>query len=139
MLGSLYTTFAGRLLDIFFFGAGEAAMVGLVASAATAGGAGGADTGLETPTSAGFGDCFEHALTASNSPRVAKPAIILSLCWRDQDESVVPEIFWLVAWLVDFWFGFWFGDCQVVAILSPPLRLAQSEVIWQRSGQPAAD
>ncbi len=45
---------------------------------------------------AGFGDCFEHALTASNSPRIAEPAIIASFCWRNQDESVVPEIMLLL-------------------------------------------
>jgi len=71
------------------------------------------DPGLETPTSAGFGDCFEHALPASNSPRIAKPAIIASFCWRDQDESVVPEIeLLLVAWLLDLWVV----DFQIVAI-----------------------
>jgi len=105
-------------------GAGEAAAVGV--GAGVAAGAAEIGAGLETPTSAGLGDCFEHALTASNSPRIAKPAIIASFCWRDQDESVVPEIVLLVAWLTDF---------QMVAILSPPLRLAQSEVIWQESGQ----
>src|SRR5260370_29676372 len=73
--------------------------------------------GWETPTSAGLGDCFEHALTASNSPRIAKPAIIASFCWRDQDESVVPEIVLLVAWLVDLWLvDFWSVDFQIVAI-----------------------
>ncbi len=45
---------------------------------------------------AGFGDCFEHALTASNSPRIAEPAIIASFCWRNQDESVGPEIMLLL-------------------------------------------
>jgi hypothetical protein len=46
------------------------------------------------PASGGFGDCFEHALIASNSPRIAKPAIIAiaSFCWRDQDGSIVPQI-----------------------------------------------
>jgi hypothetical protein len=87
---------------------------------------------LETPTSAGFGDCFEHALTASNSPSIAKHAIIASFCWRDQDESVVPEIMLLLGvWLL----GFLSPDFQVVVILSPPLRLAQSKVIWQENDQ----
>jgi hypothetical protein len=58
---------------------GAAAVAGLV-------------VGLETPTSGGFGDCFEHALIATNSPRIVKPAIIASFCWRDQEESIVPEI-----------------------------------------------
>ena len=48
--------------------------------------------GLETPTSAGFADCFEHALTASSSPRIPKPAIMASFCWRDQDEIMVSEL-----------------------------------------------
>jgi hypothetical protein len=90
------------------------------------------DAGLETPTSAGFGPCFEHALTASNSPRIAKPAIIASFCWRDQDESIVPETVLLGSWLL----GFWSPDFQVVVILSPPLRLAQSKVMWQEGSQP---
>jgi hypothetical protein len=51
-----------------------------------------------------------------------KPAIIASFCWRDQDESTVPEIV-LLAWLLDFLSP----DCQIVVMLSPPLRLAQSE------------
>ena len=58
----------------------------LLASVAAVGAA------LETPTSAGFGDCFEHAIIASNSPRIAKPAMIASFCWRDQEPSVVSEI-----------------------------------------------
>jgi len=48
---------------------------------------------------------------------MAKPAIIASFCWRDQDESVVPEIVLLVAWLVEFWLvDFWLADFQIVAI-----------------------
>jgi len=69
-----------------------------------------ADGGLETPTSAGFGDCFEHALAASNSPRIAKLAIMAIFCWRDHEESSVPENVLLGSVLfVDF-----------VAMLSPP-------------------
>jgi hypothetical protein len=127
-------TFAGRFFGVFF--AGKAAAVGLAAGVAAAAGVGEVDAGLEMPASAGFGDCFEHALTASNTPRIAKPAIIASFCWRDHGESVVPEIMLLVAWLADSWLAdFWLVDFQVVVILSPPLRLAQSEVIWQESGQ----
>jgi hypothetical protein len=48
--------------------------------------------GLETPTSAGFDDSFEQALTTTSTPRIKKHAIIASFCWRDQDESIVPEI-----------------------------------------------
>jgi hypothetical protein len=57
-------------------------------------------TGLEILASAGFGDCLEQALTASNTPKIAKLAIIASFCWRDQDESVVPEIVLFVACFV---------------------------------------
>src|SRR5713101_6304827 len=107
--------FAGRLLGVFLTGEGEAAAVGVVIVVAA--GVVELDAGLETPTSAGFGPCFEHALTASNSPRIAKPAIIASFSWRDQDESVVPEIVLLVAWLVDLWLvDFWSVDFQIVAI-----------------------
>jgi hypothetical protein len=79
-------------LGVFFTRAGNAAAVGVVASVTGVAGVAELGAGLETPTSAGFGSCFEHALTASNSPRIAKPAIIASFCWRDQDESIVPEI-----------------------------------------------
>src|SRR4029077_17290668 len=92
-------------------GAGEAAAVGVFAGAVAVGVAE-LDAGLETPTSAGFGPCFEHALTASNSPRIAKLAIIASFCWRDQDESIVPEIVLMGSWLL----GFWSPDFQVVVI-----------------------
>jgi hypothetical protein len=112
-------------------GAGKAAAVGVATGADATADTGEFDAALETLTSAGFGDCFEHALTASNSPRIAKAAIIANFCWRDQDASVVPEIVFLVAWFVDFWSP----DFQVVVIFSPLLRLAQSEVIWQDSGQ----
>jgi hypothetical protein len=126
-------TLAGRFFDAFFTGAGEAAAVGVFAGAVAAGVAE-LGAGLGTPTSAGFGPCFEHALTASNSPTIAKPAVvaIASFCWRDLDESIVPEIVLLGAWLL----GFFSPDFQVVVILSPPLRRAQSEVISQESGQP---
>jgi hypothetical protein len=122
-------TFAGRFFGVFFTGAGDDAAVGVVASVAVAGAELGA--GLETPTSAGFGLCFEHALTTSNRLRIAKPAIMASFCWRDQDESIVPEIVLLGAWLL----GFLSPDFHVVVILSPPLRLAQSKVISQESAQ----
>lgn len=60
-------------------------------------------TGPETPTSAGFADCFEHALSPSKIPRITKPAIIASFCWRDQDESIVPaNVLLVVVLLVDF-------------------------------------
>src|ERR1700681_2262528 len=124
-------TFAGRFLGVFFTRAGNAAAVGVVAAVTAAAGVAGPGAGLETPTSAGFGSCFEQALTTSNSPRIAKPAIMASFCWRDQDESIVPEIVLLGAWLL----GFLSPDFQVVVILSPPLRLAQSKVISQESGQ----
>jgi hypothetical protein len=59
--------------------------------------------GPETPTSAGFADCFEQALSPSNIPSITKPAIIASFCWRDQDERVVPvNVLLVVALLVDF-------------------------------------
>jgi hypothetical protein len=125
-------------LGVFFADAGDAAAVGVIAGASAGAGVAEIGAGLETATSAGFGDCFEHALTASNSPRIAKPAIvaIASFCWRDQDEGVVPEMVLLVAWLAKVWFvDFLSPDFQVVVILSPPLRLAQSQVIWQPSGQ----
>jgi hypothetical protein len=124
-------TFAGRFFGVFFAGAGNAAAVGEVAGVAVIAGVAGVDAVLDTPARAGFEDCFEHALKASNSPRIAKPAIIASFCCRDQDESVVPETVLLVALLLDFLSP----DFQVVAIVSPPLRLAQSEVIGQESGQ----
>jgi hypothetical protein len=90
--------------------------------------------GLETPDSAGFGDCFEHAVIARNSPRIAAPVIvaIASFCWREQDENVVPEIELLFVACFVVW---WSPDFQMVVILSPRLRLAQSEVIGQESCQ----
>jgi len=92
-------TFAGRFLSVFLAGGGKAAAVEAIAGVAAAAGVADIGAGLETPTSAGFGDCFEHALTASNSPRIPKPAIvaIAGFFWRDQDESVVPEMVLLVA------------------------------------------
>jgi hypothetical protein len=89
------------LFGLFVFLAGMAATVAAGAGGTTAAGVAEVAAGLETPTSAGFGDCFEHALTASNVARIAKLAIIASFCWRDQDEddSVVPEIVLLVVWL----------------------------------------
>jgi hypothetical protein len=97
--------FAGRRLGVFFAGLGNtaAAVVGdAVALAPGIAGAVEVDAGLETATRAGFGDCFEQALTASISPRSAKPAIMASFCWRDQDESAVPEIMSFVGCSVDF-------------------------------------
>jgi hypothetical protein len=127
-------TFDGRFLGVFFAGAGEAAAVAVVTGTGAVAPSAELDAGLETPTSAGFGPCFEHALTASNSPRIAKPAIIASFCWRDQDKSIVPETVLLGSWLL----GFLSPDFQVVVILSPPLRLAQSKVMWQEGSQPDA-
>jgi hypothetical protein len=101
-------TFAGRFPGVFLACVVEAATVagvGLVVSVATAAGAAEFPVGLDTPTSAGFGDCLEHALTASSAARIAKLATIASFCWRDQDEdedeSVVPETVLFVAWLAD--------------------------------------
>jgi hypothetical protein len=90
--------------------------------------------GLEAPDSAGFGDCFEHALNPSNRARIAAPAIaaMASFCWREQDESAVPEIELLLVACFVVW---WSPDFQMVVILSPPLRLAQSEVVGQESCQ----
>ena|ERR1700675_351756 len=124
--------FAGRFLGVLLTGAGEAAAVGVVAAVTAIAGVAELGAGLETPTSAGFGPRFEHALTASKSPRIAKLAMMASFCWRDQDESIVPEIVLLGPLLL----GFLSPDFQVVVILSPPLRLAQSKVIWQESDQP---
>jgi hypothetical protein len=119
-------------LGVFFTRAGTAAAVGVAAAVTAIAGVAELGAGLGTPTSAGFGPCFEHALTASNSPRIAQLAIIASFCWRDQDESIVPEIVLLGSWLL----GFLSPDFQVVVILSPPLRLAQSKVMWQGGSQP---
>jgi hypothetical protein len=91
-------TFAGRFLCTFFTGAAgnsasaSAAVSGTVAVAAGVVVA----AGLDTATSADFDDCLEHALTTSKSPRSAKLANMASFCWRDQDESIVPEIVLLV-------------------------------------------
>ena len=88
-----------------------------------------------TLTSAGFEDWLEHALVASNSPRIVKLAIVVtaSFFWSDpdEDETVVPEIMLWVACCVDSWSP----DFLVVVMLSPPLRLAQSALIKQESGQ----
>ena len=87
-------TFAGRFFGVFLADAGNAAAVGAAAGVAVTASVPEVDAGLDTPTRAGFGDCFEHALKASNIPRIAKPAIvaIASFCWRDHDDNVVPEI-----------------------------------------------
>jgi len=82
------------------------AAAGAVAGVAVVG-AGKVGTGLETLTSAVFEDCFEHALRASKKPRIANAASMASFCWRDQDESIVPEIVFSVRVSVDF---------QIVAI-----------------------
>jgi hypothetical protein len=34
---------------------------------------------------------------------MAKPANMAIFCWRDQDESIAPEIVLLVPGLLDFW------------------------------------
>jgi hypothetical protein len=123
-------TFAGRFLGVFFTGAG-----GTAALTSVAAGVGVTDAeGLEPPDSAGFGDCFEHALIVSNSPRIAAPVIvaIASFRWREQDESVVPEIGLLFVACFVLCLS---PDFQMVVILPPPLRLAQSEVIGQESCQ----
>jgi len=124
-------TFAARFFGVFFAGAGNAAAVGAAAGVVVTAGVAGVNAGLDTAARAGFEDCFEHALKASSSPRIAKPAIIAIFCWRDQDDSIVPETVLLVALLLDFLSP----DFQVDVIVSPPLRLAQSEVIGQGSGQ----
>ena len=67
-----------------------------------------AGAGFVTPTRAGFCDCFEHALNISKSTSITMVAIIAIFCWRDQDESVVPENVLLVFALV--------ADFQIVAI-----------------------
>jgi len=128
-------TFAGRFFGVFFAGAGNAAAVGAVAGIAVTAGVAGVDAGLDTAARAGFEDCFEHALKASSSPRIAKPAIIATFCCRDQEESIVPETVLLVALLVALLLDFLSPDFQVDVIVSPPLRLAQSEVMGQASGQ----
>ena len=108
----MYVTFAGRFLGVFFAGVGGTAALTSVA-------AGVCITeveGLETPDSAGFEDCFEHAVIARNSPRTAAPAIlaIASFCWREQDENVVPEIGLLFVACFVVW---WSPDFQMVVIL----------------------
>jgi hypothetical protein len=107
--------------------------VSAIVDVAAIGGAGrvGAGAGLETLTSAGLADCFEHAHTTRDKPSIAKPAIMASFCCCDQDESVVPEIVLFVDWLL----GFFSPDFQVVVIVSPPLRLAQLYLLSQASGQ----
>lgn len=100
-------------------------------------GAGELAAGLDALTSAGFDDCFEHALAASRTARIAKPAIMANFCWRDQDESVVPEIVLVVRFAGVLLVGFLLSDSdfQAVVMVSPPLRLAQSEVVGQDDGQ----
>ena len=99
-MASRYVTFAGRF-RAFFLGAGVASEV-VAAGARVAAGVSEAEAGLDTLTSAGFGDCFEHALIASSNPRMPKPAIMASFCWRDQDESMVSEIVLFVVGVADF-------------------------------------
>jgi hypothetical protein len=115
-------------------GAGGVALVSAIVADAVIAGADVA-VGLETPTSAGFEDCFEHALTARSSPRIAKPAIVASFCWRDQAESIVPVNVSFVLKLLPELLDFWLVNFQMVAILSPLLRLAQSELIRQDKDQ----
>ena len=87
----------GHLFCAFFFTIGVA-VAGLVDGAGSGAAAVVWVSGLERPTSAGFGDCFEHALSAIRIPSNTKPAIIAIFCWRDQDESVAPEWLLLVLW-----------------------------------------
>jgi hypothetical protein len=130
-------TFAGRFLAAFFMGAGAATAVGVTGVSSARAGVGELAAGLKTPTSEGLGDCFEQALAASSTARMAKPAIMASFCWRDQDESVVAEIVLLVWFESLLLVGFLLSDSdfQVVVMVSPPLRPAQSKVIGQESGQ----
>ncbi len=87
-------------MHLLFGRGGTSAVVCAVATVAA--GIDEGEAGLETLTSAGFADCFEHALIASSSPRMPKPAIMASFCWRDQDESMVSEIVLLVVGVADF-------------------------------------
>ena len=132
----MYITFAGRFLAAFFVHAGAVA-AGVAGVTSAMAGADELADGLETPTSTCFGDCFEQALAASRTARIAKPAIMASFCWRDQDESVVPEIVLLVWFVGVLLVGFLLSgsDFQAVVTVSPPLRMAQSEVIRQENGQ----
>ncbi len=98
--------------------------------------------GLEMPASGGFGDCFEHALIAINSPRIVKLASVASFCWRDQDDSIVPVIVLLLgAGFVDFLSVSLSLDFHIVVILSPPLRLGAvgKEKGRRRANQECAD
>jgi len=83
-------------LCVFFFAtgvAGSGVAVGVGAAAAVEV----CVSGLEMPTRAVLGAAFEHALSAIKNPRITNPAIIAIFCWRDQDESVAPELL-LVLW-----------------------------------------
>lgn len=98
-------------------------------------------TGLETPMSAGFAGSVEHALKASNNPSIANPAIMAIFCCLDQEESIFPEMEPLLGWMLDLvspeclLFDCRLSDFQVVVMLSPLLRLAQSKLTWQENGQ----
>ena len=129
-------TFAGRFLGVVFTCAGNAATVAVVTGTAAAAGLAELDPKLETPTSAGFGPCFEHALTTSNSPRIARPSIIASSCWRDQDESIVPETVLLGAWLL----GLLPPDFEVVVVchLATASNSSHPCEIVARTGKPQA-
>jgi hypothetical protein len=72
-------TIAGRFLCVFFSATGA---LGVVAGVFEIVAGAGVDVcaGFETPTSAGFDACFEHALIASNRPRSTKLAIIAIFC-----------------------------------------------------------
>src|ERR1700722_5570109 len=89
--------------------------------------------------SAGFADSLEHALKASSNPRIANPPIIATFCCLDQEESISADLVPWFGWVLDFSPNLDFGslsfDFQVVVMLSPPLRLAQSELGWQECGQ----
>ena len=118
-------------------GAIEAVVFAVVVAAGTAE----VCAGPETLTSAGFADCFEHALSPSNIPRITKPAIIASFCWRDQDESVAPvNVLLVVALLVDFQVVDMFTSCclkqsQEIKALVRPIRAL---LIQQRLARPWA-
>jgi hypothetical protein len=127
-------TFFAAVADVGVRGATAAELIAAFADAAAAEGE---IAGPETAASAGFGDCFEHAVSMSSTARSEKLAIIANFCWRDQEVSEDPEKLLLVTGALDFLsressdlFGF-----QVVVILSSPLRLTQSGVISQESHQ----
>ena len=107
-----------------FFGAAGgvkivAGALGVVAVAVVVG------AGPEPPPSAGFADCFEHALSVSRVPRITQPAVIASFCWRDldEDESTLPGYVLLVVALLEV--------LQIVAIVTSRC-LKQSQTMEAR-------